>query len=375
MPAGDRTVLPSQRDRADRAVPRLAAVGSCPMCGAPDSDVFFRSPDTLHGVPGEFTYRRCASCRTVFQDPRVIAEDIPLCYPDGYYTHATAGMVVGTRGGEQTSRRRLGLLRDWVRKAIVGALRQHRHVTWQAGAGAVLAGMRGLRERAFFGLLDELIPRQAGTARVLDIGCGAGHLMATLGRAGWAVEGLEPDPVAADVARGTSGYPVTSGGLLTADLRASRFDLVVLSHVFEHLDNPHGALRRIAELLAPTGRAVLIYPNPQGLGAHLFRRLWAGWDPPRHLIIPTVMALRSAALRNGLVPVEIRTASTSFGPSSWCRPSGKELEQASVRASFAQRFLNSISSDRFLKRVSAPLRGLGVYAGEELVVTVAKRGF
>ncbi len=66
MPAGDRSVLPSQRDSADRAVPSLAAVGSCPICGAPDSDVFSRSPDMLHGVPGEFTYRRCASCRTVF---------------------------------------------------------------------------------------------------------------------------------------------------------------------------------------------------------------------------------------------------------------------------------------------------------------------
>ena len=84
MPAGDQSVLPSERDRADRAVPRLAAVGSSPICRAPDSEVIFRSLDILPSVPGEFTYRRCVSCRTVFQDPRVIAEDIPLCYPDGY---------------------------------------------------------------------------------------------------------------------------------------------------------------------------------------------------------------------------------------------------------------------------------------------------
>jgi SAM-dependent methyltransferase len=374
VPAGDRSVLPSQRDRADRAVPRLAAVGSCPICNTPDSDVFFRSPDMLYGVPGEFTYRRCASCRTVFQDPRVIAEDIPLCYPDGYYTHATGGMVVGTRSDEQTPGRRLGLLRDWVRKAIVGALQQHRHDTWQAGAGAVLAGMRGLRERAFFGLLDELIPRQAGTARALDVGCGAGHLMAALGRAGWAVEGLELDPVAAEVARRTSGYRVTVGDLLTGDLPASVFDLVVLSHVFEHLDDPNAALRRIAGLLAPTGRAVLIYPNPGGLGARLFRELWAGWEPPRHLVIPSAQAMAATARRNGLLPLKVRSASRPFGGFSWRVACNAQLVPGSVRAGWPNKLLQTISKDRFLKEVSVLLRCLGFDVGEEIVVALAKGG-
>ena len=65
----------------------------------------------------------------------------------------------------------------------------------------MLARIRGLRERAFFELLDELIPRETGAARALDVGCGAGHLMTVLAQAGWSVEGLEPDPLAAEVAR------------------------------------------------------------------------------------------------------------------------------------------------------------------------------
>lgn len=363
MPVGDRSVLPSQRDRADRAVPRLAAVGSCPICGAPDSDVFFRSPDMLHGVPGEFTYRRCASCRTVFQDPRVIVEDIPLCYPDGYYTHATGGMVVGTRGDEQTQGRRLGWLRNWVRKAIVEALHQPRHVTWRPGAGAVFAGMRGLRERAFFGLVDELIPRQAGTARVLDVGCGAGHLMAELGRAGWAVDGLEPDPVAADVARRTSGCRVTVGDLLTADLPASVFDLVVLSHVFEHLDDPNAALRRIAGLLAPTGRAVLIYPNPEGLGARLFQNRWTEWDPPRHLVMAPVSAICSAARRNGLRPLSARTATRSIREIARSRRLRKGVTPTEAHMN---------RGDRVLKTLSNLLVCLRPQLGEEIVVSLKK---
>ncbi len=151
-----RSVLSSGSNRTVRAVARLATVGSCPICGRCDSDMLFRSPDWLHGVPGEFTYRRCVSCRTAFQDPRVIAEDIPLCYPDGYYTHSAGDVAVGRRDDKQARERRLGWLRDLVREGIVRALVQPRHATWRGGPGAVLARIRGFRERAFFGLLDEL---------------------------------------------------------------------------------------------------------------------------------------------------------------------------------------------------------------------------
>jgi len=234
--------------------------------------------------------------------------------------------------------------------------------------------MRGFRERAFFGLLDELIPRQAGAARALDVGCGAGRLMVALGRVGWTVEGLELDPVAAEVARRTSGGRVTLGDLFTADIPDAAFDLVVLSHVFEHLTDPCAALRRIAGLLTLSGTAVLIYPNPDGLGARLFRRRWAGWDPPRHLVIPPSQALAVAARRNGLRPLKVRTASRSFGGFSWRVGSDSPLLPSSVPAGWSGKLLQAISSGRFLKKASALGRCLGIDGGEEIVVVLAKGG-
>jgi hypothetical protein len=66
--------------------------------------------------------------------------------------------------------------------------------------------------------------------------------------------------------------------------------------VFEHLDEPHAAAsRRLAGLLVPAGRTVLIYPNPVGLGARLFRSLWTEWDPPRHLVMSPLSAICKAA--------------------------------------------------------------------------------
>ena len=367
MPVENRTLPASGHAGESKGMPRVAAVGSCPICGEEDSALFFRSPDHLYGVPGEFTYRRCYSCQTVFQDPRVVTEDIARCYPGGYYTHASQDARIATEHGQETATRRLGWLRDRLRQAIVRAVREPRQQQWRSVPAAVFASVRGLRERTFFGLLDELIPRRAGLLRALDVGCGGGGLMVTLARAGWAVEGLDMDPVAAGIASRISGAKVTVGDLLTADLPGGTFDLVVLSHVFEHLDDPHGALRRIGRILAPAGKAVLIYPNPEGLGARLFRDLWAGWEPPRHLVIPPSGALGLAAVRNGLQVASDRSVSRYFGGFSWRVPIGLGAARG------PRGFVRWLAADVFLKSVSDPLRWLGFNMGEEVVLVLAKQ--
>jgi len=365
--AKERT-LPAVCHDGRSGLPRVAAVGSCPICEARDSTLLFRSPDHLCRVPGEFTYRRCRQCRTVFQDPQVVAEDIPLCYPDGYYTHASQEGGVATQDDQRTVGRRLGWLRDGLRGAIVRAVREPRQQEWLRGPGAALASVRGLRERTFFGLLDELIPRRPGVVRALDVGCGAGGLMVTLALAGWAVEGLDLDPIAAGIARRTSRAKVTVGDLLTADLPEGAFHLVVLGHVFEHLADPHAALRRISRLLASGGKAVLIYPNPEGLGARLFGDLWAGWEPPRHLVIPPAEALRLAAVRNGLQVMSDRTANRHFGGFSWrVDHVGEAAQPGPIRE-----LVSWLAADVFLKCVSDPLRWLGVNMGEEVVLALTK---
>src|SRR5262245_1467968 len=346
------------------AGPRLAVVGSCPICGGLDSDVLFSSLDWLHRLPRTFTYRPWLACRTVFQDPRVITEDIPLCYPATYYTHVAGDVAVGSQEEDEVSGRRLGWLRDRMREGIVRALAQPPHVARRTGLLAVLARIRKLRERAFFGLLDELIPNKTGGARALDVGCGAGHLMAALARAGWTVEGLEPDPLAAEVARRTSGCAVSVGSLLNANLPSGAFNLVVLSHVFEHLDEPHAALRRLAELLVPAGRAVLIYPNPAGLGARLFGNRWTEWDPPRHLVMPPLSAICTVARRYGLHPLSGRTVTRGLRGFAWSR---------CHRAGLTPTDTPPGSADRVLKNAANLMVCLGLHFGEEIVVNLGKQ--
>jgi SAM-dependent methyltransferase len=90
-------------------------------------------------------------------------------------------------------------------------------------------------------------------------------------------------PVAAAQARERVGDRIHAGTLETAPFTDESFDVILLSHTFEHLFSPRETLTRIRQLLKPDGIVVLTVPNVGSLEARLFGRWWVAWDPPRHL--------------------------------------------------------------------------------------------
>lgn len=294
--------------------PRTLPLGTCPACGDARSRAYFSAPDGLHGVPGIFEYRRCGGCGTVFQDPRVRDEDLGGLYPGGYYTHDAPS--AGGEGEPPAARAGAGV-RDRIRGAVRGAVAP---ASGDEPTGLVargLAGSRWLRERAFNDhVLDELLPWRTPAGRALDVGCGSGRLMAAMARVGWTVEGAEVDERAAEVARRATGLPVHRGSATSLPRDLGPFDLVVTSHVLEHLPRPVEALAALSGLLAPEGRLVTIYPNPESLMARWFGLHWYHWDPPRHLVMPPLVALRRVGAAAGLRMERGRTLSR-WAPDTW----------------------------------------------------------
>jgi SAM-dependent methyltransferase len=230
----------------------------------------------------------------------------------------------------------------------------------------MLSAWRRLRERAFYDLvIDELIPAGGRAGRALEIGCGAGELMQRLQRVGWDVEGVEWDAAAAEVARMASGCPVWVGDFREAPLRAGGFQLIVLNHVFEHLADPLAALGRMRELLAPEGRAVLVFPNPQSLGAKVYRSAWFHWDAPRHLVLPSVPALVSAAPSAGLRVARVRTSAKFAAAHS--------APSRAYRAGLGADATVVGPRDQAFAFVERGLVALGLNLGEEAIVVLEKR--
>ncbi len=111
-------------------------------------------------------------------------------------------------------------------------------------------------QRLFDRLADRL---PSAPARVLDVGCGMGGMLVPFHFAGWAARGC--DHGEEYVARGRSlGLNVRVGGteLFTGE---ESFDLIILSHVLEHVSEPVEFLRQVASLLKPTGLCHIEVPG------------------------------------------------------------------------------------------------------------------
>ena len=214
----------------------------CVLCGGRENIVVRVVGDRLYASDdARFTMVRCRACGLVYLDPRPTADEIGVYYPDDYN-------VPHVRGG------RLARLEGAYR-----ARQQREVVRWLAA----LKPSRG---------------------RLLDVGCGAGELLAALRGDGWRAEGGEPSPRSAALARDERGLAVQTATFAAAELPPGGFDAVVFASVLEHLPDPVAALRRARELLTPSGLvAVLFLPLLDSPQARLFGDRWSGLDAPRHL--------------------------------------------------------------------------------------------
>jgi ubiquinone/menaquinone biosynthesis C-methylase UbiE len=92
--------------------------------------------------------------------------------------------------------------------------------------------------------------------KILDLGCGTGRFTSALGEAfGCAVVGVEPSAAMLNVARARCEPNVEycAGRAEELPLENGAVDLVFMSQVFHHFDEPRRALEEISRVLIPEG--------------------------------------------------------------------------------------------------------------------------
>ena len=119
--------------------------------------------------------------------------------------------------------------------------------------------------------------------RVLDIGCFTGEFLALLKKEGADVYGLELQPEAVRIANEKLPGRIFQADVSTHRFPQTKYDIVTLLGVVEHVPDPRRLLRRSAALLKRGGLVMVQTPNSSSLLAKALDRFWPPYAPVEHI--------------------------------------------------------------------------------------------
>jgi 2-polyprenyl-3-methyl-5-hydroxy-6-metoxy-1,4-benzoquinol methylase len=153
---------------------------------------------------------------------------------------------------------------------------------------------------------------------ILDIGCATGALLAFLRDAQpgfavkgsapvhrWRVTGVEISPCA-EYAKNTRKLDVRNIALEENKFPHSSFDVILASHLIEHLNDPRAFLAETNRILKKGGHVFITTPNISGFQAHIYGSAWrsAIYD---HLYLFSKNTLKKLLLSTGFKPESCHT--------------------------------------------------------------------
>lgn len=128
----------------------------------------------------------------------------------------------------------------------------------------------------------EIAQRLASSKRVLDIGCGAGHLTGALQSVGIPeICALEPSPyLLQHAARDYPGANFVQAVIENSELPTASFDGAAACFVFHEIPPPQAkaALQELSRLLVPGAKLILVEPSPTQMKLS-YSQVWRchGW--------------------------------------------------------------------------------------------------
>ncbi len=259
----------------------------CKLCGREGETLYCGLTDMLRTTSGYWDLKQCHKCGLLWVDPMPLQDEIHKAYEE-YPTHEDN--LPGNSVKETLKKGYLSLRYGYGSATLTNKA---------IGALLWLVPYKRLATEFWFKFLKD---RPKG--RLLDIGCGGGALVKAMSDWGWQAEGIEPDLKAVINAR-AKGISVNQGNFLDYDYPEGYFDAVLSSHVFEHVYDPVGFLKKCWRVLRQGGIMLIATPNGASMQRSLFKKNWMAIDPPRHLYLFSPSSMGLCALRAGIEDYKI----------------------------------------------------------------------
>lgn len=229
---------------------------NCPACHSPSSRIAVKSPCDVEYFSirsCDASFMQCLQCGSLYQTPWPSPEELDVLYPEDYQNYTRKDVAL------------LSKLVDLQNNAVA---------------------------RAF-------VTSFGKNVSVLDFGCGDGRFLTSLhGQGVRDLTGFEPH-------RRSDGVYRDAGYKLATDINAlindtTRFDIIRMNHVIEHLSDLDDTMVTLGRLLKPGGRILVQTPNPDTLTWRAFKRFWGPLHFPYHTVIFTPRGMKLSAPRWGL---------------------------------------------------------------------------
>jgi SAM-dependent methyltransferase len=158
-------------------------------------------------------------------------------------------------------------------------------------------------QRIYAERICDLLRRRTPGARLLDVGFGRGYLLQMAQVYGFDVFGLDGSAERVAALQPLFGQRVARAVLGRDRVPWDSFDVVVLSHVLEHVAEPREALAEIASSMNAGGWLYVTVPDAASLEFRIFGKHWDAVNPLVHLHYFTAESLERLLRASGFEEV------------------------------------------------------------------------
>ncbi len=263
----------------------------CRICGNSEHNTQYEVREMMLGLRDKHTYYECADCGCL--QLASLPMNIQDYYPtEDYYSYDAIQVATGIKGALIRMRDRYAATGD----CIIGKLMQY------IQPHDKLPSLRFTQVT-----LD---------SKILDVGCGAGHLLHSMKEAGFK-NLLGIDPFNNKEIQYDNGLRIEQKSIhkLARQNIEGDWDLIMFNHSFEHVVDQQEVLEKTYQLLKPDGICMIRIPTVTSWAWRSYGVDWVQLDAPRHLFLHSLKSMHVLAKQLGFKLEEVIYDSFAF--QSW----------------------------------------------------------
>jgi len=271
--------------------PSVANTMACRICGNTDHNIHYDVREMMLGLRSLHGYFECAECGCL--QITDVPKNIQDFYPsDDYYSYDKVEAGTGIKGFLTKKRDRYAATGKCLLGKVMQRFQPHDKLPSLRHANVTL------------------------DSKILDVGCGAAHLLHSMKEAGFK-NLLGIDPFNKEDISYDNGLKIEKKSIHDLTLKNDKgdWDLIMFNHSFEHVFDQHEVLEKVFKLLKPGGTCMIRIPTVTSWAWRSYGVDWVQLDAPRHFFLHSIRSMQLLAEQTGFKLDDV--VYDSFAFQSW----------------------------------------------------------